>query len=59
MRIYFVIDLEHTYIKNKNLVSIYLFDIQFYLPASRIPHWSNYPKLDDNVNPICHGSFAA
>ncbi len=43
-RIHFVIDLEHTYTKNKNLVPIYPFDIQFHLPASRIPCWSNYPK---------------
>ncbi len=59
MRIHFVIDLEHTYTKNKNLVPIYLFHIQFHLPALRILRWSNYPKPDDNVKPTCHGSFAA
>ncbi len=58
MRIYFVIDLKHTYTKNKNLITIYPFDIQFYLLALRIPRWNNYPKPDDNINPTYHGSFA-
>ncbi len=58
-QIYFVIDLEHTYTKNKNPVPIYPFDIQFHLSTSHILHWSNYLKPDDNVNSTCHRSFAA
>ncbi len=59
MQLHFVIVLDHTYTKNKNLVSIYPFDIQFHLPALHISRWSNYPKPDDNVNLTCHGAFAA
>lgn len=59
LQILYVINLEYTLTKNKNLVIINPLHIQFDLLALCIFYWSNYPKSDDNINLICHGSSTA